>query len=165
VGFRLSIIGICTPLVDNCKYWTITGRSPRTVQEFSEDARDLIFNDARPVVLGRNPKLTVFLVEHLDPEFRQDAGLLTGIEGAVDRLLHRRHQRLGAGIETEQVAILQEELLRQRSRAGDRPSRCGSLGSSPSGASDTPAYAGNALALTPVLAGHQRRVHRLCKVM
>src|SRR5690606_12784884 len=45
-----------------------------------------------------------------DLDVREDAGLFTGVERVVDRLAHRREQRLRRVVEAEQVPVLREEL-------------------------------------------------------
>ncbi len=47
---------------------------------------------------------------NLDDDFRQDAGLLAGVERVVDGFLDAGEQRLARVVEAQQMAVLGEEL-------------------------------------------------------
>jgi hypothetical protein len=100
----------------------------RAVEKLPEDLRDLRLHHARTVVLDRDreplrlvrvaaavPVAVPVAVralgrEDLDPDVREDSGLLAGVEAVVDGFLHGREQRLRRIVESEQVAVLREEL-------------------------------------------------------
>ena len=71
---------------------------------------NLLLEDARPVVLHAHLVAVGPSLLDVDPDFRQDAGFFAGVERVVDRLLDRGQQRLARVVETEQVAVLGEEL-------------------------------------------------------
>ena len=90
-------------------------------QQSAENVFDLLAHDARPIVHHRHAiprllgvrralRLQVF-DDHRD--VRQDPRLLAGVQRVVDRLLHRRQQRLAGVVEPEQVAVLGEKFAEQ----------------------------------------------------
>ena len=81
----------------------------RPIQELAEDAGDLTFDDAGPVILHGDERLSSAL-PHFDSDLGQYSSFLARIERVVDGLLDGRDQRLGRRIETEQMTILEEEL-------------------------------------------------------
>ena len=52
----------------------------RPVEQFSEDQRDLFFDDSGPVVLDGHLEPVLGNLFDVDPDFRKDAGLFTCIE-------------------------------------------------------------------------------------
>ena len=86
------------------------------LKQLAEDTGDLVFLDTGAVVFDDYAVGIVLFVDYLDVDFREDAGLFAGIERVIDGFLGGGEQRLCGGIETQQVAILQEEF-----RYGDLP--------------------------------------------
>ena len=62
----------------------------RAVEQLAEDQGDLLLEDAGPVVLHAHLVAVRPDALDVDPDFGQDAGLLAGVQGVVDRLLDRR---------------------------------------------------------------------------
>src|SRR4029079_2114254 len=82
----------------------------RPVQQLAEDLRDLRPHDARAVVLDRDAIAVLRDLEDLDVEIREDSRFLARIERVVDRFLDRGEQGLLRVVETEEMAVLREEL-------------------------------------------------------
>ena len=82
----------------------------RAVEQLAEDQRDLLLDDAGPVVLHADLEAVLAGALDVDPDFRQDAGLFAGVQGVVDRLLDGRQQGLARVVEAQQVPILRKEL-------------------------------------------------------
>ena len=82
----------------------------RAVEELAEDARDLALDNSRAVVLHDRPAHLPERSLTSHPDVGENARFLAGIERVVDRLLDRGDQRLGRGIETEQMTVLEKEL-------------------------------------------------------
>ena len=82
----------------------------RAVEQLAEDQRDLLFDDARPVVLHADLVAVLADALDVDPDFGQDAGLFAGVQGVVDGLLDGGQQGLARVVETQQVPILGEKL-------------------------------------------------------
>src|SRR5262249_5903418 len=99
----------------------------RAVEKLPENQRDLLSDDSGTVVL--DPDLETIRPRCLDvnPDFRNDTGLLTSIERIVDGLLHGREQRFARIIESEQMPVLGEKFaygnvaLFRRHRFGRQP--------------------------------------------
>ena len=72
-----------------------------TVEEASEDLRNLLPNDPGPVVLDHDPEALVPFGMDLDPDLGKDAGLFTGVQRVVHSLLDGSEQRLGGVVEPE----------------------------------------------------------------
>ena len=66
----------------------------RPIQELAEDAGDLTFDDAGPVILHGDERLSGAL-PHFDSDLGQYSSFLARIERVVDGLLDGRDQRLG----------------------------------------------------------------------
>jgi hypothetical protein len=81
----------------------------RTVKQLAEDPGDLVFDDARAVVLDHDHKMAPAVV-YLHADLGKDAGFLAGVERVVDGLPHRGDERLCRRIEAEQMTVLEEEL-------------------------------------------------------
>ena len=62
----------------------------RAVEQLAEDQGDLLLEDAGPVVLHAHLVAVRPDALDVDPDFGQDAGLLAGVQGVVDRLLDGR---------------------------------------------------------------------------
>ena len=88
----------------------------RAVEQLAEDQGDLLSEDARPVVLHADLVAVLRRALDVDPDFGQDAGLFAGVQGVVDRLLDGGQQGLAGVVETQQVAVLGEELADRMSR-------------------------------------------------
>src|SRR5690242_20191540 len=59
----------------------------RAVQQLAEDQRNLLFDNAGAVILDANLVAVVAGRLDMDPDFWQNAGLFTGVERVIDRLL------------------------------------------------------------------------------
>jgi hypothetical protein len=82
------------------------------VQEFPEDAGDLGLHDSGPIVAHRKD-IMVLCVLHFpdfDPDSRQDAGFLAGVQRIVDGFLDRRQERFAGIVEPQHVPVLGEEV-------------------------------------------------------
>ena len=79
-------------------------------KQLAENQRDLLFEDARPVVLHADPEAVLRGRLDVDPHFREDARLFAGVQGVVDRLLDGGQQGLPRIVETEKMAVLGKEL-------------------------------------------------------
>ena len=82
----------------------------RAVEQLAEDQRDLLLEDARAVVLDADLEAVDAGRLDVNPDLRQDAGFLTGIQRIVNRFLDRGKQGLAGVVEAEQVAVLGKEL-------------------------------------------------------
>src|SRR2546427_1375131 len=90
------------------------------VQELREDRRNLLADDAGPVVGDRNPEaarlarrgrsLPIGDGLHLDDHVGEDPGFLAGVKRVIDGLLHTGEQRLSRIVEPQQMPVLGEEL-------------------------------------------------------
>ncbi len=81
----------------------------RAVQQLAEDQRDLLLENPGAVVLNAHFEPVAAGGFDVNPNLRQNACFLAGIERVVDRFLNSRQQRLARVVEAEQVAILGEE--------------------------------------------------------
>src|SRR6185369_16033545 len=81
----------------------------RTIEQFSEDERDLFFDDARPVVLDTDLVPIGSGGFDMNPNLGNNACLLAGVERIVDSLFNRRQERLSRIIEAKQVPVLREK--------------------------------------------------------
>ena len=106
----------------------------RTVEQFSKDQRDLLLNNARPIVLHADLEAVVPGRFDDDPNFRNDARLFAGVERVIDGFLNGREQRLSGIVESEQMPVLRKELadgdipLLRRHRLGGDPAAAFLLG-------------------------------------
>ena len=82
----------------------------RAVEQLAEDQRDLLLDDARPVVLHADFEAVGAGALDVDPDFGQDAGLFAGVQGVVDRLLDGGQEGLAGVVEPEQVPVFGEKL-------------------------------------------------------
>jgi hypothetical protein len=73
----------------------------RPVKELRENLGNLFLHDARAVVFDADAVPVLGDLGDVDRDRRQDARLLAGIEGVVDRLLDRGQQGLGGVVEPE----------------------------------------------------------------
>ena len=97
------------------------------VEQFPEDQRDLRLHDARPVILHGHAKTIRLRLLHVHPDLRHDPRLFACVERIVDGFLDSGQQCFARIVETQQVAVLGEELadrdipLLGRHRFGRRP--------------------------------------------
>jgi hypothetical protein len=82
----------------------------RAVQQLAEDVLDLLLDDARSVVADGHLEAGLVQRHHLDAKVGENRPLLAGVEGVVDRLLHGDQERLSGVVESQQMAVLGEEL-------------------------------------------------------
>ncbi len=82
----------------------------RAVQQLAEDQWDLLFQNARAVVLHADFETVRTGRLDMDPYLGQDAGFFAGVQRVVDRLFDRREQRLAGIVEAQQMAVLGKEL-------------------------------------------------------
>src|SRR5262249_56013209 len=90
------------------------------VEEVGEDGRDLLADDARPVVCdgdaeagglaGRRGRAVSRRDLYGDGDVGKDPGFLGGVERVVDGFLDAGEERLARVVEAEQVPVLGEEL-------------------------------------------------------
>ena len=97
----------------------------RAVEKLRENARDVLADDAGPVIRHGNAKFARLagrdglpVRHHLecDGHVRQDAGFFAGIERVIDRFLHTGQERFTRAVEAEQMPVLSEKF-----RNGDFP--------------------------------------------
>ena len=81
----------------------------RAVQQPAEDQGDLLFDDARPVVLHAYPEAILPGRQDVDPHFREDAGFFAGVQGVVHGLLDGRQEGFSWIVKAEKMAILGKE--------------------------------------------------------
>ena len=126
----------------------------RAVEQLAEDLGDLVFDDARSVVLHADLVAVGAGRFDVDPDFGQDAGLFAGVERVVDRLFDGGQQGLARIVEAEQMPVLGEELAdRNIALAGGH--RLGR------GAAATASFAVGVLRLRRLIVGSGRVVGRL----
>ena len=82
----------------------------RAVQQFAEDQRNLLFDDARSVVLDADLVPILAGLFDMHPDFRQDTGLFAGIDGIIDGFFDCGEEGFAWVIESEQMPVLLEEL-------------------------------------------------------
>ena len=82
----------------------------RTVEQFAEDRFDLRPNDPGTVVAYGQFEARLVLLEEFDGDVGQDACFLTRVERIVHRLLDCGQQGLARVVESQQMAVLREEL-------------------------------------------------------
>jgi hypothetical protein len=80
------------------------------VEQLAEDLGHLLAHDAGPVVLDRDAVAVFADLCDLDFQVGENARLLAGVEGVVDRLLHGREKGFLRVVEAEQMTVLGEEL-------------------------------------------------------
>jgi len=91
----------------------------RTVEQFGEDARNMLADDAGPVVRHRDPEPGGLAGRRgravgrhdfeLDGYVRQNSGFLTGIERVIDGFFHAGQQRFPRIVEPQQMPVLGEK--------------------------------------------------------
>jgi hypothetical protein len=82
----------------------------RTIEQFSEDEGDLLFDNARPVVLDTDFVPVGTRSFDMNPDLGNNARFLASVEGIVDSLFNRRKQSFSRIIEAKQVPVLREKL-------------------------------------------------------
>ena len=82
----------------------------RTVQQFSENQRDLFLHNSRTIVLDTDLETVRACGLDVHPDFRNDAGFFAGIQRIVDGLFYSSEQGLARIVESEQMPVLGEEL-------------------------------------------------------
>ena len=80
------------------------------VQQLAEDEGNLLFQDARPVVLHGDFEAVRPGFFHADPDFREDAGFFAGVKRVVDGFFDGGENRFARVVETEQVPVLGKKL-------------------------------------------------------
>ncbi len=80
------------------------------IEKLAEDAGNLRLHDAGAVVLDHDAEASLADLGDHDREIRKDSRFLAGVQRVVHGLLDGREQRLRGAVETQQVAVLGEEL-------------------------------------------------------
>ena len=82
----------------------------RAVEQLAEDQRDLLFENARAVVLHADFEAVRAGGLDMDPNLGQDAGLFASVERIVDRFLDGGEQGFARVVEAEQMPVLGKKL-------------------------------------------------------
>src|SRR6267378_1552983 len=90
------------------------------IQQLGEDRWNLLADDPGAIVGDRDPEAarlarrgrSVPIADglHLDDHVGEDPGLLAGVQGVVDGLLHTGEERLARAVEPQEMPVLGEEL-------------------------------------------------------
>src|SRR6516225_2523794 len=81
----------------------------RTIEQFSEDERDLFFDNARPVILDTDFVPIGTRSFDMNPDLGKSARFLASVERIVDSLFNRRQESFSRIIEAKQVPVLGEK--------------------------------------------------------
>src|SRR6185436_4228404 len=81
-----------------------------SVQQFSKNQRDLLFNDSRAVILHADFETIGAGGFDVNPKFGDDTTLFASVEGVVHGFLDRGQKRLPWVIEAKEMSILSEKL-------------------------------------------------------
>ncbi len=82
----------------------------RSVEQLSENQRDLLLHDSRTVILNAHLEAVWASGFDMYPDFRNDVRLFARIQRIIDRLFYCREQGLARVVESQQMAILGEKL-------------------------------------------------------
>jgi hypothetical protein len=82
----------------------------RSVQQFAENQRYLLFHNAGAIVLHADFVSVRAGGFQVNPDLRNDSGFFAGIKGIVHGFLYGCEKRLSRIIETQEMTVLCEEL-------------------------------------------------------
>jgi len=88
----------------------LKGVELRSVEKPREDVWDLLFYDARPIVLDDHAVLEFPNLNYLNRNLWQDPRFLARVDGVINSLLDRHKERFSLVVKSKKVPILGEEL-------------------------------------------------------